>query len=71
LCNCPYREAVRESEEIVCTLHRGMARSLLESVSPNAKLAAFFPRDPYAAGWVIELHGELADRALAAVPDRS
>jgi predicted ArsR family transcriptional regulator len=65
LCNCPYRDAVGESQQIVCTLHRGMTRGLLDAVSPKTKLAAFVPRDPYAAGCEIELRGELADEAVA------
>jgi predicted ArsR family transcriptional regulator len=65
LCNCPYRDAVRESQQIVCTLHRGMTRGLLDAVSPETKLAAFVPRDPYAAGCEIELRGELADEVVA------
>jgi predicted ArsR family transcriptional regulator len=65
LCNCPYRDAVRESQQIVCTLHRGITRGLLDAVSPDTKLAAFVPRDPYAAGCEIELRGELADEAVA------
>ena len=28
LCNCPYRDAVRDSQQVVCTLHRGMTRGL-------------------------------------------
>jgi hypothetical protein len=59
------RDAVRESQQIVCTLHRGMTRGLLDAVSPKTKLAAFVPRDPYAAGCEIELRGELADEAVA------
>jgi hypothetical protein len=62
---------VRESQQIVCSLHRGMTRGLLDSVSPKTKLAAFVPRDPYQAGCLIELHGELADQAVAQHPDRS
>ena len=65
LCNCPYRDAVGESQQIVCTLHRGMTRGLLDAVSPKTTLAAFVPRDPYAAGCEIELRGELADEAVA------
>ena len=65
LCNCPYRDAVGESQQIVCTLHRGMTRGLLDAVSPETKLAAFVPRDPYAAGCEIELRGELADEVVA------
>ena len=68
LCNCPYRDAVRESQQIVCTLHRGMTRGLLDAVSPETKLAAFVPRDPYAAGCEIELRGELAVEVVARAP---
>jgi predicted ArsR family transcriptional regulator len=71
LCNCPYRDAVRESQQIVCTLHRGMTRGLLDAVSPKTRLAAFVPRDPYVAGCLIELRGELADQAAARIPGRS
>jgi predicted ArsR family transcriptional regulator len=64
-CNCPYRDAVRKSQQIVCTLHRGMTRGLLDAVSPETKLAAFVPRDPGAAGCEIQFRGELADEAAA------
>jgi predicted ArsR family transcriptional regulator len=60
LCNCPYRDAVRENPGVVCTLHRGMTRGLLDEISPNTKLAAFVPLDPYTAGCRIELRGDLA-----------
>jgi predicted ArsR family transcriptional regulator len=76
LCNCPYRDVVRESQPVVCTLHRGMTRGLLDAIAPGTKLAGFVPRDPYAAGCLIELRGDLADEAVAhaavaVVPDRS
>ncbi len=60
LCNCPYRDAVRESPEVVCSLHRGMTLGLLDEIAPSTKLTAFVPRDPYRAGCLIELHGGLA-----------
>ena len=50
LCNCPYRDAASESQDVVCTLHRGITRGLLETVSPETRLERFVPRDPYAAG---------------------
>jgi predicted ArsR family transcriptional regulator len=71
LCNCPYRDAVRDSKQTVCTLHRGMTRGLLDAISPQTKLAGFVPRDPYAAGCLIELRGELADQAVAGTAERS
>src|SRR5689334_16173308 len=66
LCNCPYRDAVRENRDVVCTLHRGITRGLLDEISPATKLAGFVALDPYTAGCRIELRGELAREAIAA-----
>ena len=55
--NCPYRDAVRENQEVVCTLHRGLTRGLLDIIYPNAKLTSFVPRDPDAAGCLVEVRG--------------
>jgi predicted ArsR family transcriptional regulator len=55
--NCPYRDAVRENQEVVCTLHRGLTRGLLDVLEPKAKLVGFVPRDPDEAGCLIELLG--------------
>jgi predicted ArsR family transcriptional regulator len=63
LCNCPYREAASESQELVCTLHKGITRGLLDTLSPETELAAFVPREPHAAGCLVELRGGLADEA--------
>jgi predicted ArsR family transcriptional regulator len=60
LCNCPYRDAVRESAEVVCVLHRGITRGLLDALAPGTRLAGFVVRDPYVAGCLIELGGGLA-----------
>jgi hypothetical protein len=49
----------------VCTLHRGMTRGLLDAIAPRTRLAGFVPRDPDAAGCLIELQGELADETVA------
>jgi predicted ArsR family transcriptional regulator len=65
LCNCPYRDAVRENQAVVCTLHRGMTRGLLDALAPKTELAGFAPRDPYDAGCLIELRGGLADEVVA------
>jgi predicted ArsR family transcriptional regulator len=65
LCNCPYRDAAFGNREVVCTLHRGITRGLLDHLSPTTKLTGFVARDPYAAGCLIELRGELADEAIA------
>lgn len=66
LCNCPYRDVVRENQAVVCTLHRGITRGLLDALAPATKLDAFVARDPAAAGCRIELSGGLAEEAAAA-----
>ena len=76
LCNCPYREAARENQALVCTLHRGITRGLLDAIAPETELAGFVPRNPDTAGCLIELRGGLAgdlrDGAVGtAAPDRS
>lgn len=53
--NCPYRDAVRENQAVVCTLHRGVTRGLLDILDPTMKLAGFVPRDPDTAGCLIEV----------------
>lgn len=64
LCNCPYRDAVRENQPLVCGLHRGLTSGLLDVVDPDATLEGFEPRDPDAAGCLIRVRGPLArDRA--------
>jgi predicted ArsR family transcriptional regulator len=53
--NCPYRDAVHENRDVVCTLHRGITRGLLDRISPQTEIAAFVPGDPDTAGCLIEL----------------
>jgi predicted ArsR family transcriptional regulator len=60
LCNCPYRDAVRQSPDVVCSLHRGITRGVLDVMAPTTKLVEFVPRDPDVAGCLIELRGGLA-----------
>ncbi len=55
LCNCPYRDAVRERPQIVCGLHRGITRGLLTVISPRLRLADFIPNDPDRAGCIVRL----------------
>lgn len=55
--NCPYRDAVRENQPAICTLHRGITRGLLDVIDPRAKLVDFVPHDPDRAGCLIELSG--------------
>ena len=60
--NCPYRDAVRENQPAICTLHRGITRGLLDVQAPGAKLTGFEPRDPDVAGCLLELTGTAAAR---------
>jgi len=55
LANCPYRDAAREDQRVVCALHRGITRGLLDEVSPRARLSGFVPKDPYEAGCLIQV----------------
>ena len=55
--NCPYREAVRQNQPAVCSLHKGITAGLLDRIDPRAKLADFVAKDPYAAGCLIDLEG--------------
>lgn len=64
LCNCPYIEAARENPQIVCGLHRGITRGLLDELSATSELAAFVPEDPSSAGCRIEIRGPLAAEGL-------
>jgi predicted ArsR family transcriptional regulator len=56
--NCPYRDAVHENQAVVCTLHRGITRGLLDQLAPDAKLVDFVPKDPDTAGCLIEVSAE-------------
>ncbi|HYJ21906.1 MAG TPA: helix-turn-helix domain-containing protein [Solirubrobacterales bacterium] len=53
--NCPYKDSVRESAEVVCTLHRGITAGLLAELDPQAKLTGFVPKDPERAGCLVEV----------------
>jgi predicted ArsR family transcriptional regulator len=59
--SCPYRAAVRERQPVVCGLHRGLTRGLLDQIDPRTELAAFVPKDPDTAGCEVTLRGPLAD----------
>lgn len=64
--NCPYREAVHERQPLVCGLHRGLTRGLLQSLDPDTRLVGFEAKDPDLAGCLIRIRGPLARRAPAA-----
>lgn len=53
--NCPYRDAVRENQPVICRLHRGLVRGLLDRVAPDARLERFVPHDPDTAGCEVEI----------------
>jgi predicted ArsR family transcriptional regulator len=53
--NCPYKEAVRDNQAVVCTLHEGITAGLLERMTPDARLNRFEPHDPEQAGCLIEV----------------
>ena len=71
LANCPYREAVHENQPVVCALHRGLTRGLLDDISPDTAITAFVPRDPDTAGCSIQLDGPLSDEVAARARDGS
>jgi predicted ArsR family transcriptional regulator len=50
-----YRETVRENQEVVCTLHRGLTRGLLDELAPSTRLTAFVPEGSERAGCRIEV----------------
>jgi predicted ArsR family transcriptional regulator len=55
--NCPYREAVRENQPVVCALHRGLTLGLLDQLDPAARLTDFVAKKPERAGCLIEVQG--------------
>lgn len=63
--NCPYRDSVRQNQEVVCTLHRGITRGLLDVLDPSAALVSFVPHDPDLAGCEIEIDGLAAAEEAA------
>ena len=55
--NCPYRDSVRVNQDVICTLHRGLTRGLLDQLAPTATLTRFVPHDPERAGCEIGIEG--------------
>lgn len=53
--NCPYLEVAKRNPGVVCTLHRGIARGLVEAAEPGAALTDFVIRRPERAGCLIEI----------------
>jgi predicted ArsR family transcriptional regulator len=61
--NCPYRDSVRENQAVICGLHKGLVRGLLDRVAPAASLERFVPHDPDRAGCEIAIAGLARSRA--------
>jgi predicted ArsR family transcriptional regulator len=55
--NCPYQDVVKENQPVVCALHKGITRGLLDALAPEARVTAFDPNDPDRAGCTIEIQG--------------
>jgi len=45
---------------VVCGLHRGITRGLLDVIDPSTRLVGFVPKDPDVAGCLIETRGPIA-----------
>ena len=58
--NCPYRAVVPERQPLVCGLHRGITRGLLDAIDPKTRLTGFEPKDPDVAGCLVEVRGPMA-----------
>lgn len=58
---CPYREAVRENQAVVCALHKGLTKGLLDALEPAGRLERFVPEDPERAGCLIAIEGLATD----------
>ena len=66
--NCPYRAVVRERQPLVCGLHRGITRGLLDAIDPETRLTGFEPKDPDVAGCLVEVRGPMASQVPAPPP---
>ena len=55
LCNCPYRDSVRENPDVICILHRGLTAGVLDTLDPEAEMVGFEPHDPDRAGCMVEV----------------
>jgi predicted ArsR family transcriptional regulator len=53
--NCPYRDAVRQNQAVVCGLHRGITAGILVQLDPQARLTEFEPHDPESAGCLVRV----------------
>lgn len=56
---CPYAEVVKENPAVVCTMHRGILRGVLNRIEAGGEIVRFEPRNPFEAGCGLEV--ELGD----------
>ena len=57
--NCPFRDSVRENQDVVCALHKGITTGLLAQLLPRTKLTRFEPHDPEHAGCLVGVTGSI------------
>lgn len=55
LMTCPYADVVGVNPAVVCTLHKGMVRGVLEQLGSGGRVTRFEPRDPDEAGCIVEV----------------
>ncbi len=55
LMSCPYADVVRENPAVVCTLHKGIVRGVLDQLGGGGSVTGFEPRDPRTAGCILEV----------------
>jgi hypothetical protein len=51
---------VRSNPDVVCGLHRGITRGLINMIDPATTLSVFVAHDPDTASCLIELSGGIA-----------
>lgn len=61
--NCPYREAVHERQPLVCGLHRGLTRGMLDTLDADTRLVGLDAQDPDLACCLVRVRGPLARQA--------
>lgn len=57
--NCPFRDSVKENQDVVCALHKGITTGLLSELLPQTKLTRFEPHDPELAGCLVGVTGSI------------
>ena len=63
--NCLYREAVRENQPAICSLHKGITRGVLDALDPDTVLTGFVANNPDTAHCLIEIRTTTDDAPAA------